>query len=276
MRCTLAPLLLGLLAAGPSGAAPLAFQAELAIVFAEGGLGEIVATGAGTAEVTPTSLQFALPAGLFDLQGTLAGPATGPVGEVRVAGSNASGWPAGGPDAPVIVCTPVCGPAPQVGNMPLVGSLELVPRDGGDAIVLPLSVVGAAPAATATFATSAGFGGFLAGGGWSLAAFTLPPFPPPATPPGTSTFTLPSTVITVPTFTLPPVVSGTDARTAGGLGRIQRVTPVHVVIGDDYRSGLSGYARLTVDFVPEPAPVALLAVGAAGLVAASRRPTRRR
>lgn len=260
MQRTPCAILLLLLAASRAGAAPIAFDAQLEIVFSQGGLGTISASASGVTEVEPTSLAFGLPAGLFLLDGSLAGPVGGPVAGVRVQGVNQMGSGFG-------PFPPVWPPVPRIASMPLSGTLELSLRDGAGTIALPLSVIGALSPA-AMVAAPAGTSVTLRGHVWASSAITAPfvVLPPP---PLTGT----SGVIPTPTTTGDPplFVSGLDARNDLGIGLIQRVTPVHIIFDGDARAGLSGYARLSVEFVPEPDALALIASGLVGLAATLRR-----
>jgi len=239
-------LVAGLAAAVPAGAVPMAFQGTLSLVFSEGALGEITAQASGVTDVDTDSLRFALPAALFQLSGALDGPAAGPVERVEVEAANAAGWPDGEPRAP---CTPLVCVAGGLGSMPLPGTLRLHLRDGPGVISLPMSLLGRVPSPPGgvldvTVGSASGVTARLAGREWvpwtwTAWAATTAPFP--------------------------DTVHRDDDRTPGGAGLLQLVTPIRISIDGDFRSGLSGYARLDLRFVPEPGALGLVATGLLGL-----------
>jgi hypothetical protein len=225
--------------AAPAGAAPIAFTGELAIDL--GALGQHTTTGAGVADVSPTGA-FALPAGVFSISELRFLPASlfGLSARIEVLGSNAPGTfqagagPGGGFGAEFVPFGGTAFLAFDLGTFPVtVTALPLVLLGNGGTFTFP---PGPLDLSTLT-------------GAWTTGASTR--------------------VYTDDGATLTLTVSGHDARTAGGLGSIQLVTPVTVLrVADSVV--VPAFATLSLTFVPEPSGVALLVLGLAALACARR------
>jgi hypothetical protein len=223
----------------PAGAAPIAFTGELTIDL--GALGQYATAGSGVADVAPTGA-FALPGGAFAISEIQPLPFSllGITAQLEVVGANAPGSfePGGGPDGGF-----------GAEFAPFAGSAFL----GVDLGTFPVTL-------TALPLVLLGNGG----------TFTFPPGPfDLSTVTGAWTTGVSTRVYTDGGATLTLTVSGFDARTAGGLGPLQLVTPVTIFDVADAVI-VPGFATLALTFVPEPAGLLLLVVGLVTLAVALR------
>lgn len=221
--------------AGAALAAPIPFSGTLAVDL--GAFGGYTAMGVGVADVAPTGA-FTLAGGelVLSTERTLPDFPSLPV-RVRVIGANApgtfapGGGPAGGFGAEFV---PVSGGA----------FVHFTATSGPPFFSLPLPLLGN-------------------GGTLTFPLFDL------STPTGNWTTGAATRVFMDDGVLRTVTLAGSDARTVGGLGTIQLVTPVTVL-------GLGAleepvFATLTLTFVPEPGDALLVAAGVAGITALGRR-----
>jgi hypothetical protein len=140
------------------------------------------------------------------------------------------------------------------GAMSLAGAAKILAYSGGVTLVtIPLSPAGQ----PGGFASATGPGGtrtLVYGTGWTTGSRTLMV---PATRIGGGTQT-PYTV----------TATGTDLRTASGAGTLVLISPLFIrtSLGGDFPT----FATLTLNYVPEPSTLLLIALGIAGLALRKR------
>lgn len=215
----------------PAPAALMPFTGQLQISL--GPLGGYAAVGAGAAEVSPGSLAFTLPPGVFPF--STSAPLTGLAPFTRLTlsfdnltGSFAPGAGLGGGFGAAHFGMTLSGK--------VVAGFSVL-----DVTLVPIHLAGhggsfpLAPSPLSTLST--------VWGAWTT---------------GTSARVIQLGSASSTTVT----ISGTDLRTPDGAGTISLVTPMTVFHGDSPFYDVPLHARLTLHFVPEPSPAALLACSA--------------
>jgi hypothetical protein len=142
---------------------------------------------------------------------------------------------------------------PLVGLMPVRGWLT-----GQIAMHTPAGQVGLGVGGTAPFTFISPTGGTLLTGSIQFAPWTTgsPPLTGVAKQLTSAGFVFPTIVSTI-------TLGGFDARTPGGLGQVQLVSPVQIFIG---AGKTGGYGVLSLDFVPEPSRLLGFGAGAVSLL----------
>jgi hypothetical protein len=250
-------LLLGLLAAPPAAAGPVAYTASLTLDFSfafstfEPGVGFVPmlfsSTGTGVASVVPAgpSGQIAalgLPGGTFALTGTkpiTSSQITGNFPLYSVAVSAGNGAAALGPTGGVM---PLLGTA----KICLFASCANPPAN----VSIPLSVIGAG--GTASFPGAVAV--TVLGAPWTVGSITL--------------------TRDLATGMAAGFAHGPGSATSSlalNSGVLSLVTPIHISTDiTPFAESTLAFARLTLHFVPEPATAFFVVVGAVGLAALGR------
>jgi len=224
----------------PVAGAPMSFTGQLRVTI--GSIGSFTANGAGTANVSPGTLAFALPAGVFPFSATTAVTGVPPFTHLAVdfdngAGSFAPGAGLGG------------GFGAGYFGMTLSGSAGLgLGTFGFDLFPMHLAGHGGTfplpPSLTSILST--------VWGAWTTGSSTR--------------------VIQVGSATSTTVsIAGGDLRGPGGVGTISMVTPTTIFQGGDPYYEVPLYAELTLHFTPEPSTPLLMIMSAVMFALLGRR-----